>query len=368
MKDENNEKLPVSSETSINQETGNRSNKKKFFSSFFTLLLLAGLILYLLFGIKLPYMFQAPGAADRVSGFVRINDIDVPESDGSFYLTTVIYERANIFLYLWGIMDKNAEIIPVDDFDAFTDQEQRNKLMREQMETSKLKAMVAAFREMGYKIDVKKSPVEIVAVARESEARRVLKEGDVIFSLDGTYIRGEEQVIEISDNFTDEESVNMVVIRDGKKKEVSVPLTLIGEKKRIGIIITSHITDVNLPMDVEIESGNIIGSSAGLMFTLEIIRQVSGMELTEKDQIAGTGVIDEDGTVYPISGAGLKVIAAEQEKINYFLVPEKNYYEAAAQAKNIKLYAVKDLKDAIAALREINPSLSPDPENSEDSE
>jgi Lon-like protease len=236
----------------------------------------------------------------------------------------------------------------------------RDEIMTKQMETSKIKSKVAAFRAMGYDVSVKRSPVEITAVASESKAAKVLERGDIILSLDGVPVDREEQVIEKSKDFDDEESVRMTIRRDDREMELMVPLTILSGKKRIGILISSEITEVDLPRIVEIESHNIIGSSAGLIFTLEIINQVSGANLPDNYLIAGTGAIDENGKIYPISSTGLKVIAAEKENAAIFLVPEANYNEAVEKATSIKVYPVRDLEDALKTLKEINPSISLD--------
>jgi Lon-like protease len=354
MKNEDNKKTINSSEVSIPPDKKKRSS----LASFLVLVALLAVLGYVLFGIQLPYVFQAPGTIEQASALVRVNETSNTESEGNFYVTTVIYEKANIFLYLWTLVDGNAKLTPLDIMDVLIDQERQNEIMKIQMETSKLNAKVAAFRAMGYEINLKKTPVVIEAISAESKAIGILEKKDIIVSMDGIPIHSEEQVISRSSSFKDEETVTMVIKRNDKEMEVVVPLTEMKEGKKIGIMITSKITEANLPMDVNIESQNIIGSSAGLMFTLEIIRQASGMKLPEDCNIAGTGAIDDSGNVYPVSSVDLKVIAAEQENINYFFVPEDNYKEATSKATYIKIYPVRNLEDALTALETINPSLS----------
>ena len=53
---------------------------------------------------------------------------------------------------------------------------------------------------------------------------------------------------------------------------------------------------------VKIDSHEIGGPSAGLMFTLEIYNQLVEDDLTRGHEIAGTGTINEKGEVGPIGG------------------------------------------------------------------
>lgn len=53
---------------------------------------------------------------------------------------------------------------------------------------------------------------------------------------------------------------------------------------------------------VKIDSHEIGGPSAGLMFTLEIYNQLVDEDLTRGHEIAGTGTINEKGEIGPIGG------------------------------------------------------------------
>ena len=53
---------------------------------------------------------------------------------------------------------------------------------------------------------------------------------------------------------------------------------------------------------MKIDSHEIGGPSAGLMFTLEIYNQLVDEDLTRGHEIAGTGTINEKGEIGPIGG------------------------------------------------------------------
>ncbi len=78
---------------------------------------------------------------------------------------------------------------------------------------------------------------------------------------------------------------------------------------------------VKLPFEVDIETGDIGGPSAGLSFTLAMIDQLSPGQLTGGRDVAVTGTIGLDGSVGAIGGLAQKVSAVHQNGVNVFLVP-----------------------------------------------
>ena len=79
------------------------------------------------------------------------------------------------------------------------------------------------------------------------------------------------------------------------------------------------------PFTVDLGLGNQIGGpSAGLMFALGIMDKVGKVDLTKGRFIAGTGTIDPAGTVGPIGGIALKMIAARAKGATVFLAPAGN--------------------------------------------
>ena len=87
-----------------------------------------------------------------------------------------------------------------------------------------------------------------------------------------------------------------------------------------------------------------------------IIKLQSHNALTEDDitkglNIVGTGSIDSEGNVLEIGGVKYKVLAAEKNKADIFMVPKENYEEAMKVKKNrnlkVKIVEVSTLQDAI---------------------
>ena len=91
------------------------------------------------------------------------------------------------------------------------------------------------------------------------------------------------------------------------------------------------------------------------MTALVIFNKLISYDITKGYKIAGTGTIDEDGTVGEIDGVKYKLKGAVKDKADVFLVPSGNYEEAIKlKEKNnykIKIIEVKTFEDAIYYLK-----------------
>ena len=114
------------------------------------------------------------------------------------------------------------------------------------------------------------------------------------------------------------------------------------------------------PFDVQIDVKDVGGPSAGLMLTLGILDLVGDDDLTGGAVVAGTGTIDAQGTVGPIGGITLKMVAAQEIGAELFLVPADNCAEAKRVADpGFPLAKVADLDDALTALSDFEAGRTP---------
>ena len=155
--------------------------------------------------------------------------------------------------------------------------------------------------------------------------------------------------------------------RDGKQHDKRAKLLKMKETRRPGLGI-SLVDDTSITTDipVSINAGSIGGPSAGFMFALQIYTQLKNTNLRNGQQIAGTGTIDNDGTIGRIGGIEKKVVAADKEGAEVFFAPDdeipsevlknypkltSNYKEAVAAAKKIhtdmEIVPVTELVDAV---------------------
>src|SRR5690606_23603033 len=94
------------------------------------------------------------------------------------------------------------------------------------------------------------------------------------------------------------------------------------EPDRVGLGI-SFVEDSTITTDpeVKIDSEQIGGPSAGLMFTLEIINQLLEEDITKGYDVAGTGTMEREGEVGRIGGIDQKVMAADKDGMEIFFAP-----------------------------------------------
>ncbi|MFE9428086.1 S16 family serine protease [Kitasatospora sp. NPDC006697] len=110
---------------------------------------------------------------------------------------------------------------------------------------------------------------------------------------------------------------------------------------------------------VTVDLGDIGGPSGGQMLSLAIIDKLAGDgqggDLTGGRNIAGTGTIDDSGTIGAVGGVALKTQAAARDGATVFLVPRGECADAKVNTPaQLRLIPVTTLNDSLAALRALN--------------
>lgn len=331
--------------------------KFKFLIKALKLVLIGIAVFYALYFIPLPYYIIGPGTAKDLSSIVTVEG-GKKHTGGKFFLTTVFYEKANLLFYLYSLIERKSELrkeeqepLPkIKDYENF---------MKRQMDESKFLSGAAALNARGYNVKVKRQNTRVEAILKESKALGVLKPGDFILEANGKTLSSPMELPRIVSSLPPGSAVKLKIRRfnagedQGTDMEFTIPTIQRDGKTAIGIVLGSSIIIEKMPVKIIIDSGNISGSSAGLMFALEILSQLEGRDLAKGYFVAGTGTIDERGNVGPIEGAKFKAIAAERAGAKIFLVPRENYEEAKFAGTSMKIIPVKSLYDALQALKKL---------------
>ena len=91
---------------------------------------------------------------------------------------------------------------------------------------------------------------------------------------------------------------------------------------------------VHAPFTISINSGSVVGPSAGLAYALEMIDVLTPGELTGGKAVAATGELASlSGEVGEIGGVAQKTVTVQRAGAEVFLVPRANYAEAKAHAR-----------------------------------
>ncbi len=210
-------------------------------------------------------------------------------------------------------------------------------------------AVVAAACELGYP-----RGFGVLEVVENSPSRGILEPGDVLVSVAGQPTDTYPKLKAVLGAQTPKTTVPVRVTRDGQEKTVQVTL---GPARKgatgasLGISVPNGSTCLT-PYVVTLGLNDQIGGpSAGLMFALGIMDKVGTEDLTDGRFIAGTGTIDPSGSVGPIGGIQLKMIAARRAGATVFLAPAGNCGDVAgAVPAGLQVVRVGTLHEAVQDL------------------
>jgi Lon-like protease len=336
--------------------------KSLYFRSF----LIGAILALALTFIQLPYYVTKPGIAKELSPIIQVEGGD--EEEGSFYLTTVRMGQANIIAYLLAHISPHQMIYPMDQIlqKGETEEEYTYRQLH-MMEGSQEAAIIVAYTHANKKIEFQYHGVYVMHVLPDMPAAKVLKPGDRLYKIDGQSFETSEQFIEYVSKKKEGDKITLTFERNGQEKTSVVRLQKFpDETDKVGIGITL-VTDreVKTTPKVTIDTNDIGGPSAGLMFSLEIYNQLVKEDLTKGYKIAGTGTINEKGEVGRIGGISQKIVAADKAGVEIFFAPnegesaDSNYREAVKTAKEIgtkmKIVPVDTFEDAVNYLQKLEP-------------
>ncbi len=304
--------------------------------------------------VKVDAHALSPGPAEDVGRLIRVKGTQYA-SKGAFLLTTVsvTIDTINLFEAVRAWVDPAIETIPREALvgRGLTD-DQQDQLNQADMEESKYNAIVVAAQALN--LDVSLIPgARVVKVFAGLPAEGILKEGDVIVAVGGTSVASVTEMSSAIRQKPPGAELPFDVLRSGERKSFTIRTVADSGEPSRAIIGIRPAPAYSLPFDVIIDSQDIVGPSAGLMFALAIADSLTESDLTRGHRIAGTGTISLDGMVGPIGGVGQKVRAAEHAGAEIFLSPPEDFAAAKATAGKIRVYAVRTIGDAVKLLESL---------------
>lgn len=319
-------------------------------------LLIILLIAFLGILVQTNYYLIKPGSAEELGEMIHVGGKG-REEEGQFFMVTVAQQQANLWLLLYGIASPLLDLRPISGvIPPNMSQEEYNQLMQSMMQESKQMAQIISLRKAGYDVPIVSDGVGIVELIPGSPAENILLPGDIIKSVGGKKVNLAEEVVSLIQEKDIGEQVRLTIQRGETQSDFyvpTVPHTDLPKKAALKIYVRTMNWQPLLPLEIDIDTGPVIGPSAGMMFVLELLDRLVPENLTGGNKIAGTGTISLNEKVGAIGGVKQKVAAAEMAGIKYFLVPEENYEEAAGVARKIELVSVDTLDDALVFLRHL---------------
>lgn len=319
-----------------------------------------GVVVLLLWPVKVPYYAMSPGPVEEVSALVTIDDAPTYPLSGDMYLLTVGLREVNVFEWVEAQLDEETDLIARERIrPEGTTQEQVTRRNLESMNESIDTAVFVALGRLGYEVTFTGDGAEVFQVVEESGAMGVLEVGDVITHVEGQRVLTADEAAEVIRSRRPGDTITIAGTRGEEPFEVDVELVPhpdIEGAPMLGVALDTAGLELVLPVDVRIDSRNIGGPSAGMMYALTVIDLLTEGDLTGGYRIAGTGTIRFDETVGPIGGVRQKVYAARGIGADYVLVPVDNYEDAlTATGGEIEVVPVATLQDALDFLGTLEP-------------
>lgn len=312
---------------------------------YFGVILFAAAAVILIGGLfyPLPYFIIQPGMAMDLKPIITVKNGF--KEKGSFMLTTVSMGRANIYSYAEAKMNKYDKIYSLDEVLSGTETE--NEYNIEQlflMKDAKITATDVAYHKAGLPVKFHNNGIYVLSVLPDMPAYGKIKAGDQIFKVDGHELLSSKQFMDYVGTKKAGDNISFTYSRNKQVKNTSLKIASFKKNpKKVGIgIYLADDQEIVVNPPVQVETDEIGGPSAGLMFALEIYNQLTKDDLTKGYKIAGTGTISPDGTVGPIGGIQQKIIAADKAGAEIFFAPNEygiknsNYHDALKTARDIK--------------------------------
>lgn len=278
-------------------------------------------------------------------------------SRGSLNLSYVREVDGRVGLYLLSFIIPGWEAEPISDYqndeESMEDLDMRSKLsLLESNSTATKVAYTLAEKE------IKEKSSELFVNYTFKEFPTEFKIGDQLLSIDDKTFNDKSSVSEYI-NTLDKEEVLVKVKRDKEEVTFKSKVYVYEDRKILGVGIAKVAKYETEPTIKLAFKENESGSSAGLMTALTIYDKLVKEDLTRKYDIAGTGTINEDGSVGSIGGVKYKLMGAVRGRADIFLVPNGENYEECVKLQkeknyNITIIGISTLEEAISALERLD--------------
>lgn len=321
-----------------------------------------------------PYA-RTPASAQPVVDRIHFGDLgDVARQyppEGEIYFVTVTEPSQSVLSWLIGRDEPAVQFITHEEKYGVQTPQQRRVFALESMRSSEQVAQYVALQRVGYDVTLVEGDVLIEAMVclvpnedasaceEWAPSDEVLDPGDRLVTVDGIPVDGVEDLSRILRDKQPGDIVPMEIERPGTDGLIDVEVELTASPddpdRTIVGFYPFDTRRVELPFELDIDTGSIGGPSAGLAFTLTLIDELTPGELTGGNRVAVTGTIELDGTVGAIGGLRQKASAVAQTGVDVFIVPAAQSAEDIEAARiaaggDLEIIPVETLEEAIEVL------------------
>jgi len=221
-----------------------------------------------------------PDRAKPLAELVEVEGERGADRDGGgiYYVDVVVRKASLLEAHVSALRPDGADVVPahaiVPPGSSFDERRRQNLLA---MDRSQEVAAAVALRELGYDVGSDPEGAEVVAVASDAPAAGKLREGDVIVGVDGETVATPDDLRRLIGLREAGETVRLRFRSDGETMTVEVKTVASPADGRpiVGIQV-QQFAEIEVPIDVAIDLGNVGGPSAGLAFALDVVEELRG--------------------------------------------------------------------------------------------
>ena len=339
-------------------------NNLKKIIKVFLLFLLISFDLFILTINFLPSKkdITTPGGLNEVKELIEIeNSKDIEGSFNTLYVYS--YEKASV---LRKFLASFSEYNDIDDSSTTSDLSYQERILAGQIQKNQSIecSLIAAYNY------AKKTNPDInldyhlrgYYISYRQINQKELEIGDLVYAV----IKGE--ITYDASNPTDfVKALNSLTVgdvicytRNDKEYTYKVETEFSNENMtRIYMYPSYFIDEENAYPKFQLHKSNTLGPSGGLLQTLSVYCQITGIDLTKGKKICGTGTISASGYVGEIGGISQKVVTALRADADVFLCPidnAKEGYETYIKEKGnskMEFIIVSTFEEAVIKLGEL---------------
>ncbi len=343
---------------------------------------IAAVVVLLLVGSfwRVPYYTVAPGSLRATEPLISVEGATTyPDDTGEIGYLTVTFGQTTPFGLVRSWIDGDIEVLSEDQALGGLGRDENREVNEALMANAKDTATAVALNALGYDVELLGTGSIVIQIEDGTPAVGALQPGDVIISVSGIRVTTAVELTEVLATFApgDEvvlgvqpQSASMMVGHSGSPPAVStepdreIPVTLAERpdepgRAYLGVRSATRDATYNLPFVVSIDSGNVIGPSAGLAFTLAVIDVLTPGNLTGGRTVAVTGTISPAGDVGRVGGVPQKAAAAMGAGATVYLVPVEEAEQARARVGDaMEVVPVATLDEALAYLATLSGDTS----------
>ncbi|MET3636024.1 YlbL family protein [Curtobacterium oceanosedimentum] len=318
-----------------------------------------------------PYLIEVPGPVYNTIGTQRqgqgkaAKDVELIQIDGAqTYPTAGALDMLTVGIQgdattrpswtsvIRALFSRSEAVIPASAvYPEGTTTEQVNQQDEADMRSSQQSAVAAALVHQGYDLPTE---LRVGTVQDGSAADGTIREGDVITAFDGKQLTENVDAGSLRKAVAEHGTsspATVTLLRDGQREQVEVTPREEQGTPLLGVGVTER---YDFPFEVKIALQDVGGPSAGMMFALGIIDELTPGKLNGGEHVAGTGTITADGEVGPIGGIRQKLYGAKDAGATVFLAPADNCDEVVGHVPDgLDVYKVATLDQAVTDLQTI---------------